>query len=163
MADENTLLPSAAKITPDRIAFRSEHVRVRGEKAIAQESVRRGTLGNQAGESRALKGPALFFRLHAGWWLSSPVRAVVLACKICKEIRERNQFEWRLPTRPSVARNSYDLCLNSLIVRRPGGDLSLFSGECRGRHRESAVVCRLGSDPSGRSIKGKCRSSVRYL
>lgn len=26
-------------------------------------------------------------------------------------------------------------------------------------HREFAVVCRLASDPSGRPIKGKCRSN----
>jgi len=62
---------------------------------------------------RTLDGRPLFFRLHAGWWLSSFVRAAVFPGTLWKEIRERRQIKWRLRS-AQRARTTRDFCVDLL-------------------------------------------------
>src|SRR5579859_7608494 len=117
-------LPSAAKITPDRIAFPSGHARVRGEKPTEERAVRRGTSGNQAREYAHTRWARSFSVCTLGGGFLLSLRAAVFTCAICKEIRERRQIEWRPHTRTSAHEISAPSAWTFLIVRRAGGDLS---------------------------------------
>jgi hypothetical protein len=86
-------------------------------------------------DTRTLEGLPLFFRLHAGWWLSSLCESGCVYRAIWKEIRERRQIEWRLPTAQARTKFPPPSAWIFLIVRRAGGDLSPFRDKCRGRNQ----------------------------
>jgi len=83
--------------------------------------------------TRTLEGVPLFFRLHAGWWLSSLSESgCVYLCDL-QRICERRQIEWRLHTAQVLPEILTTSAWIFLIVRRAGGDLSPFRDECCGR------------------------------
>src|SRR5579859_1453616 len=159
-------LPSAAKITPDRIAFPSGHARVRGEKPTEKRAIRRETSGNQAREYAHTRWARSFSVCTLGGGFLLSLRAAVFTCAICKEIRERRQIEWSLHTAQARKKFLPPSAWTFLIVRRAGGDLSPFRDKCCGRNQHVENLPPYADwvviDPVGLSKASVTRAS-RYL
>lgn len=109
------MLASEVKNRLGRNPFVVEHQEIRPENTHALEEARSFSVCTLGG----------------GFLLS--VRAAVFTCAIYKEICERRQIEWRLPTGQARTKFPPPSAWILLIVRRAGGDLSPFHDECCGR------------------------------